>query len=145
MTANNEGIIVPLFQTFEQLQSAEQEIAADFFKDWHAAMACYEMRQAVISGDTNELAKFDGAEVELAKAVVAESVKKYHSHGHTLIAMASSQSTLTAELLAALDRRDERMFGLGAVAKRSARFSRRAATPSDCASSTPISTSIRAQ
>jgi hypothetical protein len=116
MTGDN---IVVLFRTFEDLQRDEQKIMKDYFAEWEAAYKRFDVAQAAISGDNTALAKFDNTEVALAKAEVESSIKKY---GNTGVAEVSSVARLASDLKASVTKRDDRLYGMSALAKRSRRF-----------------------
>jgi hypothetical protein len=114
-----EGNIVVLFRTFEDLQRDEQKIMKDYFAEWEAAYARFDVAQAAINGDNTALAKFADADVSLAKAAVESSIRKY---GDTGVADVGSVARLASDLKASVTKRDERLYGMSALAKRSRRF-----------------------
>ena len=79
----------------------------------------FDVMQAAIGGDRTALAKFDNAAVMLAKAEVDAVVRKY---GRPDIADMRSVAMLAKALEAAVKKRNDRLFGVGEVAKRSRRF-----------------------
>jgi len=116
MTGEN---IVVLFKKFEDLQRDEQKILHEFCCEWEAAYKRFDVVQAAISGDNAALAKFDGTEVALAKSDVERSIKKF---GDTGVADVGSVAKLAADLKAAVEKRNGRLFGFTALGKRSMRF-----------------------
>ena len=104
---------------FEDLKKNEDLILKEYADEWKAAYTRFDLAQAAISGDGTALAKFDNAEVAMAKAEVANAVRKY---GTARVADVRSVARLVAELKAAVERRDDRLFGVGKLAKRSQRF-----------------------
>jgi|GEM_PF-6250613 len=125
------GKVVPLFQTFDQLRSNEYDVLSEHYEAWNKAFARYLALDAVLKGDTDALAKCSSVDADLAKseaarrmALLSPETRKYnpdHARVHALKDFATELRTLC-------EKRDERLFGLSAVAKRSLRFAR--ATPS---------------
>src|SRR6185436_10860040 len=95
---NYRGNVLPLFQKFEDMQREEQEALQEYASANERLFAKYDAVMANV------------ADVELAKAYVRH-------HG----ARAKSEATTEAgiALLAALKRRNARLYGVGEVAKRS--------------------------
>jgi hypothetical protein len=139
--------VVPLFKTFEEMQRDEEAILADFEKDWHGAFKAFEVASDAVLDDEAPLAKVittpaplvalqkSGAIAALSKldwslaaevetmfknfaAVSAEHrrLKKKIEAGH------KAMQNLENARRAAIERRDERMFGHGALRRRSQRF-----------------------
>ena len=110
---NYRGNVLPLFQKFEDMQREEQEALQEYASANERLFAKYDAVMAIVADDEPALAKFADSDVELAKAYVRH-------HG----ARAKSEATTEAgiALLAALKRRNARLYGVGEVAKRSERF-----------------------
>ncbi len=119
MSENNMENVVVLFKKFEELQRDEDEIMREFLAEWEGAYQKFDVVQAAINGDNTTLAKFDNAEVSLAKAEVASSIRKF---GDTKVAEVSSVAKLAGDLKAAVEKRNGRLFGFTALGKRSMRF-----------------------
>jgi hypothetical protein len=116
---NMENNVVPIFRTFDDLKHKEQRIMGEFLSEWEGAYRKFDAVQAAISGDSTALEKFATDEVVVAKYAVDNSIRKY---GDAAVANIQSTATLAKTLKAAVDRRNERLFGLGALAARSLRF-----------------------
>ncbi|MBW7964958.1 hypothetical protein [Bradyrhizobium sp. BR 10261] len=102
--------VVPLrFQTFEELQRNEQQIFAEHHDAWYEAFAKFDLIDATIKDDENELPKLAGDKAMLAKA-------------DTMLARVNALADLIATLRRTNEKRDAALFGHGAVAKRSLRF-----------------------
>jgi hypothetical protein len=117
---SEENKIVPLFKTFEEMQRDEEEILKDFAAEWEHAYVLNDMAFAAIENDETAMAKFAGQpEMALAKAEVERQESKYS--GDTL-ARVKATAALAKRLRAAVEKRDARLYGLSALAKRSMRF-----------------------
>jgi hypothetical protein len=116
---NNTGELIVLFKTIEELLRDEQTIMREYCEEWEAAYVKFDIAQAAIKGDNTALAKFDCADVALAKSEVASSVKKY---GSTVVAEVSATAALANALKAAIEKRDRRLFGMTNLSKRAHRF-----------------------
>jgi hypothetical protein len=105
--------VLPLFQNFEQMQHEEREALQEYATDNEKIFAKYDAVMAIVADDEPALAKFADSDVELAKSYVRQ-------HG----ARATSEATFEAgaALLAALKRRNARLYGVGELAKRTQRF-----------------------
>jgi len=150
MSANNmENVIVPLFKTFEQLQADEEAIRADFEKDWNGAFEVFKVASAAVldgsgeplakivdtesspltalkkSGAIDALAKLDpGLTVQVVEMMVkfaAVSAEQAHLKKE-ITAGREAIRNLNNARRAAIEKRDERMFGHGALRRRSQRF-----------------------
>jgi hypothetical protein len=109
--------VVPLFKTFEQLREQECEIFKSHYDAWHAAYRRWDLVKAAIADDENELTKLaaGGDELALAKSDAVRLRKSYNPE-------LSATCELASALRALCERRNERLFGLGTLAKRSMRF-----------------------
>jgi hypothetical protein len=116
----DEENIVVLFKTFEDLKRDEDKIIGEYEAEWAKAYSVWDLTRAVIDDDKTELAKFAAApELALIKADVAASVKKYKD---TAVANAHATAVCAASLRAAVEKRNNLLFGYSALAKRSLRF-----------------------
>lgn len=108
-----EETIVPIFVNWEQMMREQEEAEAEYAAAYHRLFAKCDAVIAVIAGDVSALAKVDDGEIDLAKAFIRQ-------HG----AMAQFEANYEAcvALKAALNRRNERIFGVGEAAKRLQRF-----------------------
>ena len=104
MSENNVENIVPLFKTFEDLKSDEEQILKDFADEWERAYIQFEKRQPAVA---------------LAKAHAGHDCLK---RADALLAKRNSIITLVNDLKAAVEKRDGRLFGFDELAKRSYRF-----------------------
>jgi hypothetical protein len=116
-----ENKIVPLFKNFEQLHEEECVIYKEHYDAWHAAYRKWDLIKAALADDTAELNKLAAgdAEMALAKSEAARLKKQYRYHPDFY-----ATADLVNTLKALVEKRDGRLFGLGAVAKRSMRFAR---------------------
>lgn len=110
---NGGNNIVPLFLDFATLQRQEHEIQQEFVNDWNAAYQRLDAVIAVIKSDQGELAKLATDDVDLAKTFVQQ-------HGDRAKSEVVRETGLA--LIAAARRRDERLYGVTELAKRSRRF-----------------------
>jgi hypothetical protein len=114
-----EGNIVPLFKNYEELHREECEIYKDHYDKWHAAYRKWDLVKAAIDNDENELSKLAAgdSELDLAKSEAARLKKRYRD---------SAEFFATVELAKYLrelvERHNDRLFGMSALAKRSMRF-----------------------
>lgn len=117
MSANiNMENVVVLFKTFEDLKRDEDLILREYAEEWEKAYVIFDMTEAALTNDSAALAKFGGPELTLAKAEAARLKSKYHAPE------SQAMVTLVKSLKAAVDKRNERLFGVGEVARRSRRF-----------------------
>jgi hypothetical protein len=112
-----ETNIVPLFKTFDELDRDEHAIALAFYNEWQAAYRRWDLVKVVLADDNVTLTKLDVGDIELAMAKSAAG--KFRSRRDPTI---GADAELAAALRAACEKRDARMFGFGALAKRSQRF-----------------------
>ena len=123
MSANTmESNVVPLFRTFTELQHDQHQIMSDYFADWERAYEIWDIAKAAMDGDASALAKFtqsDSAHVALAKSEAHRSKTLY---GDLAVAESRALAKLVASLKAAVDKRNDRLFGHTALARRSMRF-----------------------
>jgi hypothetical protein len=143
-----ETNVVPLFRTFEELDHDEKQILADYHAEWEEAYKVYDAARAAIAADEAMLKKIDTTPVidgrisaacaALAKAMPAQrsEIESIPSELAGLAAGAKllkrefdirfaerkALNTLAGSMKAAIAKRDDRLYGLGAIAKRSARF-----------------------
>jgi hypothetical protein len=145
---DRENIVV-LFMTYEDQKRDEEAILVDFILDWDAAWEKFETaRDAILYGSAAPLAKvIDTSDSPLAalkkSGKLAKLAKLDPSLAKKVEAISNEFAIVEAEHVrmtkqfdarnsaiknledakrAAIDRRDRRLYGLGAVAKRSQRF-----------------------
>jgi hypothetical protein len=116
---NTENVIV-LFKTFEDLKREEDLILSEYEAEWAKAYSAWDMTSAAIDDDATAMAKFAGPEMTLAKAEAARLKSK--CNGSVAVANSGAMVTLVKSLKAAVDKRNDRLFGYSALAKRSMRF-----------------------
>lgn len=123
-----ESNVVPLFKTFEELQSDEAEIIADFNAELDEATKLLELTFAALQDDGDALAKLDSADLTLAKStadrLLAERRRQNPKFGFATVVALAKLGAKTAALTAVRDallKRNRRLFGLDNLAKRSAR------------------------
>jgi hypothetical protein len=116
---NTENVIV-LFKTFEDLKRDEDQILSEYEAEWAKAYSVWDMTNAAIDDDATAMAKFAGPEMTLAKAEAARLKSK--CNGSIAVANSGAMVTLVTSLKAAVEKRNTRLFGFGALAKRSQRF-----------------------
>jgi hypothetical protein len=104
MSENNVENIVPLFKSFEELKSDEEQILKDFAGEWEAAYVTFDERQPAVA-----LAKVNAGN-DCLKSADALLVKR------------NSIISLVNDLKAAVEKRNGRLFGFDELAKRSYRF-----------------------
>ena len=114
---NTWGNVVPLFKTFEELHRDEIAIFKHHHDEWTAAFRQWDLVCAALQNDEGELTKLAGAGAELSIAKAAAA--RFKAHPAPELAAAAD---LAKRLRALAEDRDERLFGLGDVAKRSLRF-----------------------
>ena len=120
MTSEN---IVPLFKTFDELDRDQCVIYREHYDNWHAAYRRWDLIKAVLAEDDGaELAKLaaDDSELALAKSEVARIKRERGSD--KLVASTFACVELVTRLRQLCEKRDERLYGLSALAKRSVRF-----------------------
>jgi hypothetical protein len=108
--------VVVLFKSFEDLKRDEDLILKEYAEDWEKAYRIFDMTTAALNNDAAALAKFVGPELALAKAD-AERIKSKFA-----VPDVQAMVTLVKSLKAAVDKRNARLFGCTALAKRSLRF-----------------------
>jgi hypothetical protein len=119
MTENNMGELIVFFKTFDEMQRDECAIYKEHYDAWHAAYHRWDMIRAALASDDNELAKFAGdAGLDLAKSESARLKKRYGGSAEFFATV-----ELAKYLRGLVEKRNERLYGLGALAKRSMRFS----------------------
>jgi hypothetical protein len=114
---NMENVVV-LFKNFEDLKRDEGQILKEYAAEWERAYVMFDMTEVAFNKDETALAKFDGADLALAKS----EAERLRSSGSMTTAKVQALVTLTKSLKAAVDRRNDRLFGHTALAKRSMRF-----------------------
>ena len=141
-----ETNIVPLFKSFDELQADESAIATDVERDWNAANAAYDDAMAKVAalkknppGDISEayaktlsalkkMAKLDPSSAstcnKMIQDIAALEIRRIDVAGKLAISQAEKDAlaNLIGSRKAAIEKRDERMFGHGALARRSQRF-----------------------
>jgi hypothetical protein len=111
---NNKGnVVVPLFQSFEQMRAEEQAALEEYARENERLFAKYDAVLAVVADDEPVLAKFANGDVDLAKAFV-------RLHGDRAKSEVAYQTGVA--LLAAVKRRNDRIYGVSDLAKRGRRF-----------------------
>jgi hypothetical protein len=145
-TMIKESNIVPIFKTFDQLQSDETAIAVDVEREWNDANDAFDAAMAKVArlkkappGDIGDdynrtiaaLKKFAQQNPSAAstcnsmiKELAAFEIRRIDVEGELAISRAETDalSRLVAARKAVIEKRDRRMFGHGALAKRSQRF-----------------------
>jgi hypothetical protein len=146
-----EEKIVPLFLTYEQLEQDEINIAADYQKEWDGAWKSFDVTRTALLAEENVLEKsvdrtpgafanlkrekWYGALKKLDPSLAAqvdevasrfailEAENRRLAKNHKLeLAKRKAVETLRNAQNAANDKRSERLYGLGSIAKRSMRF-----------------------
>jgi len=147
-----ETNIVVLFKTFEDLQRDEDEIVADFQREWDDANAAFDLTYKTITADEAALTKWAAPAYEppphflknpqrraALNALDSKLCAKLDAMYSNMVALAATQANLKKEISIELTKREavttldnarkaalakcnERMFGLGALARRSRRF-----------------------
>jgi hypothetical protein len=131
--------IVPIFLTFDQLQVEENAIHADLVKDWNAANEAYDAAiaknlvlkksapdidsQVAISG-LRDFAKANPAQRDICEKLISDVRGIAISLHMAQVDLAEKQAVfdLKKARCDAVERRDGRLFGFGALRKRSQRF-----------------------
>jgi hypothetical protein len=109
--------IVPLFKNFAELQRDEDEILKQYAAEWERAYVIYDMTEAALNNDATALAKFAASpEMALAKSE-AQRLRSRYAAPETF-----AMVTLVKSLKAAVEKRNDRLYGHTALAKRSMRF-----------------------
>lgn len=117
MTEGNN--IVPLFQTYEEMDRSEREIYKEHFDAWHAAYRRWDLVKAALADDPPaELSKLAAGDGELALAKSEAARLKASCYCPDIAANAE----LARKLRTLEEKKAERLFGLSALAKRSLRF-----------------------
>ncbi len=104
---------MPIFVSFSELQREQQEAEQEYADENERIFKRLDAVQAVVANDGSTLAKIEDPEVALAKAHV-----KRHGAGAELEATREA----AVALIAAVKRRNDRMFGVSELSKRSQRF-----------------------
>jgi hypothetical protein len=109
--------IVPLFRTYAEMQQDECAIYKEHYDAWHAAYRRWDLVNAALADDDTELNKLAASDPEMALAKSdAERLRKlYHPE-------ISATAELASTLRKLCEKRNERLYGLGALARRSQRF-----------------------
>lgn len=107
------GNVLPMFRSYADLEREQAEILERFTAEWEAAYRLWDAVVAVLKNDQGELSKFASGDVDLAKSFVVQ-------HGDD--AKWKIECVTASTLLAAAKRRNEGIFGIGEMAKRSQRF-----------------------
>jgi hypothetical protein len=111
--------VLPLFKTYEEMHADECEIHKQHYDDWHAAYRRWDLVNAALADDETELHKLAAGDTELQLAKSeAQRLKKQHGG----IAEFLADGELASKLRSLVEKRNERLYGLGALAKRSMRF-----------------------
>jgi hypothetical protein len=121
---NHRENVLPLFQSFEEMQREEHAALQEYADTTERIFAKYDTVLAIVADDEPVLAKFAESDVDVAKAYVQQ-------HGKSAKSGATYECGVA--LVAAIKRRNARLYGVGELAKRSRRFaasvSRRYAGP----------------
>jgi len=143
-----ETNVVPIFKTFDDLQADEQQILADLEREWNEANEVFDSAMAKTAvlkkdmptdGDSSQgyhravaglkaLAKLnpsnasscakmiaDLTDIEMSHRAVAAEMQNRLAKKEALVGLLRARN-------AAVEKRDQRLFGFGALAKRSQRF-----------------------
>lgn len=148
MTDKDSNVVRLRFSTFQEAVDNEQEVLREFGERWELAFKTYDDTMAKIASDQDELSKSavsnadDDGVNELRKLVRQPEWRvKLQSLESDAVALRKSNDKIRAvvtlekakqdavrllkdELDAAVKRRDERLYGATAVAKRTLRFAR---------------------
>jgi hypothetical protein len=137
--SNPEGIVV-LFKTFEELARDEEQIIADYHGEWAQAYKAYDAQSAVavplakVVTDDPRISVMFAALKKLAKQMperraeietMSADLTELAAGSATLKRRLAEQQALTSlsrSLQTAVTKRNERLHGFGALAKRSQRF-----------------------
>jgi hypothetical protein len=111
-----EDNVVVLFKTFEDLKRDEDQILSEYEAEWAKAYSVWDMTNAAIDDDATAMAKFAGPEMTLAKTEAARLKAKYR------VPETQAMVTLVKSPKAAVEKRNDRLFGYTALARRSMRF-----------------------
>lgn len=144
MINHNKEVVVPLFRSYAELQEDEAKIMSEYATAWEAAFVCHDLAEVEIAKMESapagaSLYKSDPIDqiiTKLAGHGIADNLKLIKSSFEDLrdrnrdlkkqleiiVARRKAQADLIAGLKAAVQKRDDRLFGLGDVAKRSLRF-----------------------
>jgi hypothetical protein len=139
--------IVPIFKTFDELQADETAIQEELVRSWNEANQNFDIAMERVAwlkknppgGDLSKAYTSTVAALKtfaelrpstapfctsLVKAVGAIETKRLDVEARMAISRAETDAlaTLIAARKAAIDRRDEGMFGFGKLARRSQRF-----------------------
>ena len=147
MTEGNN--IVPIFKTFDELQHDHDEIRKDFENDWLEAFKIFDVARAAVldedkatlakivdtepspfaalkkSGALAALAKFDpelSAKIDKMSSEFAVVVAEHNRLKKEITAGREAIKNLNDGRAAAIQKHDERLFGFGALRRRSQRF-----------------------
>jgi hypothetical protein len=137
---------VPIFKSFDQLQADETAIAVDVVREWNEANNAYDAAMSKVAalkrnppGDIsatytktiaalNKLARLDPANAATCYRMIQDlaALEKRRIVLEVDMAIERAELDAASKLMdarkAVVDRRDERMFGFGKLARRSQRF-----------------------
>jgi hypothetical protein len=147
MTNSGGNNVVPIFKTFDQLQADEHAIHVELVRDWNNANDSFDGAMSKVAalkknppggeisteytGIVAGLKKFSKLNpssastcAELIRDVAAIEIHRIDAVGRLAISRAETNAiaNLIAARAAALNKRDENMFGFGALKRRSQRF-----------------------
>jgi hypothetical protein len=141
-----EGKIVPIFKSFDGLQADETAIATDVVREWNEANAAFDDAMSKVAalkknppGDISaaysstitalkKLASQNPSTASTCRQMIVDLAalekRRIEAVGETAIARAEIDAArkLVDARKAVLNKRDERMFGFGKLARRSQRF-----------------------
>jgi hypothetical protein len=143
---SEETKVVPIFKTFDELRADESAIATDTERQWNEANQAYDAAMSKVAalkknppGDISDgytttmaalkkLANLDPSTAstcaKMIQEIAALEIRRIDLAGELAIARAetSALSQLVAARKAVIEKRDQRLFGFRALAKRSQRF-----------------------
>jgi hypothetical protein len=138
--------IVPLFRTFDELQANETAIAVDAVREWNEANQAYDAAMSKVAalkknppGDISEdyprtiaalkkMATQNPSAASTCNSMIQDlaALEIHRIDLASKLAISQAETDALAQLGAArkavIEKRDQRMFGFGALARRSQRF-----------------------
>jgi hypothetical protein len=136
-----EENVVVLFRTFDELASDEAKIIAEYHQEWEQAYKAYDAAQSAVAASLAKVIPYDphiskmfGALKKLAQEMperrseietMSADLTELAAGSATLKRRLAEQQALTSlsrSLATAVTKRDERLYGFGALARRSQRF-----------------------
>jgi hypothetical protein len=144
--SDSGSTVVPLFKTFDELQADESAIAVDVEREWNEANQAFDAAMSKVAalkknppGDISEaytgtiaalqkMAKQNPSTASTCATMIQDlaALEKRRIGLAGELAIARAETDALAKLIgtrkAVIEKRDRRMFGFGALAKRSQRF-----------------------